>query len=132
MIPEARDVDVEELSGDELASALETAASDASWEYRAAVGLIVEQGSWLRRYEFRQAVDAWVDHEGRLMAWVDWAEVDVEAPASSGESPILEIACSLGGIATTRSLRDLLSSFDEHNTERVLRAFQISLRGWAS
>ena len=126
------EVDVEELSGDDLAAALEAAAASESWDYRAAVGLVVEQRSWLYRYEFRQAVEAEVDEDGTLLAWVNWDQIDTHSAASAGELRILEIARSLGGIPSPRPLRDLLSSFDEHNTARVLRAFEISLRGRSS
>ena len=126
------EVDVEELSGDDLAAALEAAAANESWDYRAAVGLVVEQRSWLYRYEFRQAVDAEVDEDGTLFAWVRWDQIDTHSTASSGELRILEVARGLGGIPSPRSLRDLLSCFDERNAQRVLRAFEITLRGTAS
>ena len=130
MIPEPMDLDVEALSADELAAALE--AYDASWEYGAAVGLIVGQGSWLRKQEFRQAVQAWGDRDGEVVAWVDWDEVDVDGPASSGELRIMEIARSLVGIPGSRSLRDLLTSLDDNNVARVFRAMEATARGWRS
>jgi len=130
MIPEPMDVDVEALSPDELADALEV--FDASCDYRAAIGLIIEQGSWLRKHEFRQAVQAWVDRDGQVVALVDWEEVDVDGPASSGELRILEIARSLVGIPGNRSLRDLLNSLDDYNVARVLRAMEATARGWRS
>ena len=121
------DLDVEDLSEDELAVAL--VAYDGRCDYRAAVGLIVEQGSWLRRWEFRRAVQAWVNREGQLMAWVDWDKVDTDAGASSGEVRILHLACSLAGIPSDRSLADLLTSLDEHNFARVWRAIGLA-SGW--
>ena len=60
--------------------------------------------------------------DGELCAWVAWPDVDMDAPASSGELRILAIARSLGGVASERSLADLLTSLDETNTARVLRA----------
>jgi len=120
------DLDVEELSEDELAAALE--AYDGRCDYQAAVGLIVEQRSWLRRGEFTQAVQAWVNRDGQLMAWVDWEKVEIEAPASSGELRILHLAGSLAGIPSERSLRDLLTSLDEHNFARVWRAIGLASR----
>jgi len=130
MIPEPMDLDVEALSADELAAALE--AYDASWEYGAAIGLIIGQGSWLRKHEFRQAAEAWVEFDGQVVAWVDWERVDLDALASSGELRILEIARSIAGIPGTRSLADLLTSLDETNLARVFRAFEICARGWGS
>ena len=130
MIPDRMDIDVEELSADELAAALE--AFDASCDYGAAIGLIIEQGSWLRKHEFRKAVQAWVDRDGRVVGRVDWEEVDVDGPASSGELRILEIARSLVGIPGTRSLRDLLNSLDDYNVARVLLAMEATARGWRS
>ncbi|MBO0729265.1 MAG: hypothetical protein J2P57_08390 [Acidimicrobiaceae bacterium] len=126
------DLDVEELAGDQLAVALDAAAQECSWGYRAAVGLIVEQGSWLYRWEFRQAAEAEVDEDGRVVAWVNWEEIDIEAPASSGELRILHLARSLAGVPSTRPLCDLLTSLDDHNLARVLRAFHISARGTAA
>jgi len=122
------DLDVEGLSEAELAAALE--AYDGRCDYRAAVGLIIEQGSWLRRWEFRQAVEAWVNRDGQPMAWVDWEKVDTDAAASSGELRILHLARSLAGIASERSLSDLLTSLDENNFARVWRAIGTA-SGWA-
>jgi len=130
MTPEAMDIDVAALSADELAAAL--TAYDASWEYGAAIGLIVGQGSWLQKHEFLQAVEAWVEFDGQVVAWVDWEKVDLDALASSGELRILEIARSLAGIPGTRSLADLLTSLDDTNLARVFRAFEICARGWRS
>jgi hypothetical protein len=122
--------DVEDLDGDQLAQALEVAAVNCSWETRAAIGLIVAQRSWLYRWEFRQAVEVDVDDDGSLCAWVDWSEVDMTAPASSGELRILEIARSLGGIPSGRPLSDLLTSLDDQNLARVIAAVEVAARGY--
>lgn len=121
--------DVESLDGDQLAEALVSAVENASWKTRASVGLIVAQRSWLYRHEFRQAVEVDADEEGRLWAWVDWSQVDITGPASSGELQVLEIARSLGGVPSSRPLSDLLSGIDEHNLGRVLAAIEVAARG---
>lgn len=124
------ETDAVNLDWRELAAALQaTATAHGSWGYQAAVGLIVEQRNWLHHPEFLQAVDAEWDRHGRLRAWVRWADVDMTAPASSGELRLLEIARSLAGIASTRPLSDLLISFDDNNLARVLRAIHIASRG---
>jgi len=125
------ELNVEELTDEELGAALGATSAEESWGCRAAVRLIVEQGSWLGRWELRQAVTADVDEDGRIVAWVDWREVELDAPASGGELRILHLARSLGGIPSPRSLQDLVSLDNEHVT-RVLRAIEIAARGWAS
>ena len=90
--------------------------------------LLVQHRRWLCRFELRQAVEAAVI-DGELCAWVAWPYVDLDAPASSGELRILAIARSLGGVASERSLGDLLTSLDETNTARVLRAVSIACGG---
>ena len=67
--------------------------------------------------------------EGELCAWVAWPYVDLDAPASSGELRILAIARSLGGVASDRNIADLLTSLDETNTVRVLRAISMACCG---
>lgn len=122
-------LDIERLSGDELAAALEAGVRSWSWHEQAAVGLIVSQRSWLYRWEFRQAVEVDHDGDGRLCAWVDWSKIDTTAPASSGELRILEIARSLAGIASSRPLSDLLSNLDDNNLARVLAVIEVAARG---
>jgi hypothetical protein len=122
-------VDVNEFGDDQLAAALVAGAQGSAWCEQAAVELVVAHWWWLGRWEFRQAVEATTRHDGQLCAWVEWDRVDPEAPASSGELRILAIACSLGGVATARSLADLLTSLDETNTARVLRAVSTACRG---
>lgn len=131
MIPDNEwvETDAEDLDWRELAAALQATAADGSWGYQAAVFLIVEQRNWLHHPEFLQAVEAGWNRHGRVFAWVNWAEVDMTAPASSGELRLMEIARSLAGIPNTQPLRDLLVSFDDNNLARVLRAIQIAARG---
>jgi hypothetical protein len=122
-------VGVARLSDDDLADALLAGAGEADWSEQAAVELIVEQRSWLRRSEFRHAVEAEVGDDGQLCAWVDWTALAVDTPASGGELRILALARSLGGVATQRSLADLLISLDDNNIARVLRAVSTACRG---
>jgi hypothetical protein len=123
------DVDVEMMGDDELAAALLAGAVGANWSEQAAVDLVVGQGSWLRWREFRQAIDAAVCDNGQVYAWVNWHQVILNVPASSGELRVLAIARSLGGVTATCSLADLLTSLDDTNTARVLRAVSIACQG---
>ena len=121
-------IDVDRLSDDQLVAALQAGIVDSDWPEQAAVDLLVQHRSWLSRFELRQAVEAAVvDRE--LCAWVAWSYVDMDAPSSSGELRILTIARSLGGVASERNLGDLLSSLDETNTARLLRAVSIACSG---
>lgn len=121
--------DVDHMGDDELADALLAGVAGSDWSEQAAVELVVAQRTWLGRAEFRQAVETERD-DGQLCAWVNWDQVAMDAPASSGELRILAIARSLGGIASERSLADVLVSLDEANTARVLRAMALTCRGW--
>ena len=120
-------IDVDQLSDDQLAAALQAGIVGSDWPEQAAVDLLVQHRRWLCRFELRQAVEAAVI-DGELCAWVAWPYVDLDAPASSGELRILAIARSLGGVASDRNMGDLLTSLDETNTARVLRAMSIACR----
>jgi hypothetical protein len=124
-----RFVDVNELSDDQLADALLAGTQGSAWGEQAAIDLVVAHRRWLERWEFRQAVDATTGHDGEAHASVEWDRIDPETPASLGELRVLAIACSLGGVASARSLADLLTSLDETNAARVLRAVSIACRG---
>jgi hypothetical protein len=121
-------VDVHRLNDDQLAAVLQAGMVGSDWAEQAAVDLLVQHRGWLGRFELRRAIYA-AFQEGELCAWVVWHEVDMRAPASSGELRILTIARSLAGVASERSLADLLSSLDESNTARVLRAVSIACSG---
>ena len=121
-------IDIDRLSDDQLAAALQAGIVGSDWPEQAAVDLLIQHRGWLSRFELRQAVEAAV-LDGELCAWVAWPFVDMDAPASSGELRILAIARSLGGVACERDLGDLLTSLDETNTGRVLRAVSIACRG---
>jgi hypothetical protein len=121
-------IDIDRLSDDQLAAALQAGIVGSDWPEQAAVDLLIQHRGWLSRFELRQAVEAAV-LDGELCAWVAWPFVDMDVPASSGELRILAIARSLGGGAPERDLGDLLTSLDETNTARVLRAVSIACRG---
>ncbi len=121
-------VEVDQLSDDQLAAALVAGIIGADWPEQAAVELLVANRAWLGRFELRQAVEVAV-LDGEVCAWVAWPYVDLDAPASSGELRILTIARSLGGVASERSLGDLLTSLDCINTGRVLDAVAIACQG---
>ena len=118
---------VDQLADSQLAAALNAGAGD--WSQQAAVELLVSNGSWMARWELRRAVEIVEHNDGELHGWVDWQEVDMSAPASSGELRILELARSLGGVASPRPLSDLLVGLDDRNLARVLHAFRIASRG---
>ena len=101
----------------------------SDWPEQAAVDLLVQHRRLvvLASSCARPSRRPWLD--GELCAWVAWPYVDLNAPASSGELRILAIARSLGGVASERSLGDLLTSLDETNTARVLRAVSIACGG---
>jgi hypothetical protein len=121
-------IDVDRLSDDELAAALQAGMVGSDWAEQAAVDLLVQQRSWLGRFELRQAIVAAV-LDADVCAWVVWPDTAMDAPASAGELRILTIARSLAGVASVRSLGDLLSSLDNANTVRVLRAVSIACSG---
>ena len=118
---------VDQLADSRLAAALNAGADD--WSEQAAVDLLVSNGNWMGRWELRRAVEVMELGNGELLGWVDWQEVDMSAPASSGELRILELARSLGGVASPRPLSDLLVGLDDRNLARVLHAFRIASRG---
>jgi hypothetical protein len=121
-------IDVDCLTDDQLAAALKAGIVDSDWPEQAAVDLLVGHRSWLSRFELRQAVEADL-LDGELCAWVAWPYVDMDASASSGELRILTLARSLGGVASGRDLGDLLSSLDQTNMARLLRAVAFACRG---
>lgn len=118
---------VDQLADSQLAAALNAGADD--WSEQAAVDLLVSNGNWMGRWELRRAVEVVELGDGELLGWVDWQEIDMAAPASSGELRILELACSLGGVASPRPLSNLLVGLDDRNLARVLHAFRIASRG---
>jgi len=108
-----------------------------NWGEEAAVQLLVAQGTWLRREEFRDRVTTHPIDDGSLAAWVDWAalaETPDRSPASSGELSILRLACHLAGEvpedADNRwSLADILLPLDAANALLASRAVAMAAIG---
>ncbi len=115
------------IDADELADTLQTVA-DGSPSLRAAIGLLVDHGLWIKRLAERPGL-LLIDYSGPAPKpyGVDWVKV-VEAlaakelPASSGELRILAIAASLADTAARIPLGDAVSGLDATNLDRVLTA----------
>lgn len=115
------------IDPDKLADTLQTAA-DGSPALRAAIGLLVDHGLWIKRLAERPGL-LLIDYSGPAPEpyAVDWVKV-VEAlaakdlPASSGELRILAIAASLAHPAARIPLGDVVSGLDAVNLRRVLTA----------
>jgi hypothetical protein len=108
-----------------------------TWGEEAAIHLLITQGTWLRRDEFRAHVTAHPIGGGSLAAWVDWttlADQPDASPASSGELAILRLACHLAGQlpedADNRwSLADILLSLDATSALLASRAVAMAALG---
>lgn len=90
----------------------------------AAVELLINHASWVRRDDFRRFVrTAHALIDGTPMAPVDWPETIAaldrgRLPCSGGEGHILRLAASLAdGIPV--DLRDSLTGLDNHNADLV-------------
>jgi len=108
------------------------AQAEGSYAAEAAVGLLIEHGSWLARADFHAFVDVGpsLGDDRVLMASVDWeAALAVNLPASSSEAQMLAVAAELAGVDTGRSLQDLLCGLDRANTTLVIRAVLHAQRG---
>ncbi|GAB2956603.1 hypothetical protein [Streptomyces heilongjiangensis] len=111
----------------ELADTLQKGA-DGSPTLRAAIGLLVDHGLWIKRLAERPGL-LQIDYSGPEPEpyGVDWLKV-VEAlaakelPASSGELRILAIAASLADTAARIPLGDAVTGLDTTNLDRVLAA----------
>ena len=75
-------IDIDRLSDDQLAAALQAGIVGSDWPEQAAVDLLIQHRGWLSRFELRQAVEV-SELDGELCAWVAWPYVDMDAPASS-------------------------------------------------
>jgi hypothetical protein len=103
--------------------------ADGSFSDESAVNLLAVHGTWLGRRDFLkdcvEAVDDGWTRDGPVpMAVVDWqaaAGFVRRASASSSETAILRLACSLAGV-DTGALRELTAGLDRTNTARVLDA----------
>lgn len=108
------------------------AQAEGSYAAEAAVGLLIEQGSWPARADFHAFVDVGpsLGDDRVLMASVDWeAAIAANLPASSSEAQMLAVAAELAGVDTGRTLQDLLCGLDRANTTLVIRAVLHAQRG---
>lgn len=90
----------------------------------AAVMLLNEHGTWLRRNDFADRCMGWAsvfeDAQGNI--WIDWDKVEPNDFGGSGsEVRVLRIACSLGG-GRPIDLAEAVSSLDRTNLAIVLAA----------
>lgn len=124
-----------QLTAAQLAPMLR-AWAEGDYAAEAAVELIIAQGTWLARGDFRSRLidavdDGWTRDGFAPMAVIDWKAVPDflhEAPASSGEAGVLRVAASIAG-TDTGPLRALTYSLDPTNTELVLQALAHAA-GW--
>ena len=110
---------VTDLSLEERADGLRAWAKGL-YALEAAVRLMIEHGTWLRRgAPAMQMSDT--EYDGLLVS-VDWKALsDMGGPASGSERRILDIICSLGaGLGV--DLSDAVSSLDRTNLALVLAA----------
>jgi hypothetical protein len=108
------------------------AQAGGSYAAEAAVGLLIEHGSWPARADFHAFVDVGpsLGDDRVLMASVDWeAAIAANLPASSSETQMLAVAAELAGVDTGRTLQDLLCGLDRANTTLVIRAVLHAQRG---
>jgi hypothetical protein len=115
------------IDPDGLADAL-LALADGSPALRAAIGLLIDHGLWVKRLAERPAL-LLIDYSGPAPKayGIDWPKVvqaleAKELPASSGELRILAIAASLADTAARIPLGDAVSGLDATNLDRVLAA----------
>jgi len=108
------------------------ARAEGSYAAEAAVGLLIEHGSWPARADFHASVDVGpsLGDDRVLTASVDWkAAIAANLPASSSEAQMLAVAAELAGVDTGRTLQDLLCGLDRANTTLVIRAVLHAQRG---
>jgi hypothetical protein len=127
------------LTSTELAAALTNGVLQhgLDWGEEAAIRLLIAQGTWLHRDEFRRHITASRTEHGTFAAWVDWTEVTAEpdrSPASTGELAILRLACHLAGHLPEGednrwAIAELLSSLDATNALLVSRAVAMAAIG---
>ncbi|MEH0519410.1 hypothetical protein QBA38_10285 [Streptomyces stelliscabiei] len=111
----------------ELADTMTTAA-DGSPALRAAIGLLIGHGMWIKRLAERPGL-LLIDYSGPYPQpyGIDWPKVaqaleSKELPASGGELRILALAASLADTAAPVPLGDAVSGLDATNLDLVLRA----------
>ncbi|GAA4483731.1 hypothetical protein GCM10023191_005820 [Actinoallomurus oryzae] len=112
----------------ELAALLRIGAKGCHSD-EAAVGLLVEHGTWLHRSDFARTcvtveTDAFVQGD-QVAALIDWSNavrvLDAGGlPCSRGEAAVLRIAAGLAGVPV--NLRAMLGGLDSRNIQLVAEA----------
>lgn len=118
------------ITRDELADMLHIGASGDRC-HEAAITLLCQHGTWLRRTDFRDSVQYWETASDDLRptaATVAWGDLGWSIGASSSsEAQILHIAASLASHQRDVNLRDALTGLDATNRRRVLDAITHAL-----
>lgn len=118
------------MTDERLVAAL-LAQAEGSYAHEAAVWVLIEHRSWLARRDFLRFVDVAPAFSEKqvLLASVDWdGALRAELPASTSETQMLAVSAELAGVATGRTLQDLLGGLDRANTTLVIRAVLQAMR----
>ena len=113
------------MTTDELTAALNDCAAGL-YPLEAGVGLLIAEGSFLRRDDFTGRFIEYGASSGTTMAAIDWDAVITalhvgELPCSAGERRVLMLSASLaGGIPV--DLRDAATGLDDRNIQRLVTA----------
>lgn len=113
------------MTTDELAAALQACAAGL-YPLEAGVGLLIAEGTFLRRDDFTTRFIEYGTSDGAAMAAIDWDAVITalqvgEIPCSGGERRVLMLSASLaGGIPV--DLRDVATGLDDRNVQRLVTA----------
>lgn len=109
------------MTTDELTAALQACAAGL-YPLEAGVGLLIAEGTFLRRDDFTTRFIEYGTSDGAAMAAIDWDAVITalqvgEIPCSGGERRVLMLSASLaGGIPV--DLRDVATGLDDRNIRR--------------
>jgi hypothetical protein len=93
----------------------------------AAVALLVADGRWLRRAEFRELV--WVDDDLAGIDGHDLAGMALLASGSPGELAVAELVASLLGVPASRPLDQVVAALEPDALALVLQALAVA-GGW--
>lgn len=112
------------MTPDSLASALRACAAGI-YPLEAGVGLLIANGTFLRRDDFTSRFIEHGTSSGTPMAAIDWEAAATLTggglPCSGGERRILAPAASLaGGIPV--ALRDAIAGMDDRNVQLLVKA----------
>lgn len=98
----------------------------------AAVALLIDHGTWLRRSDFLRHVTCTesITQAGVTYAVIDWDQLRPDdLAASPSELNVLRLAMELAGRDSGQTLATLTSGLDTANTVLVLRAVLHASRG---